>query len=136
MLLENNNEEVLIDLSEPNEDIECSKSESYMYKNKTLFFKRSSGGYASIINCDAWYKPMIIYRDFLTEKLGFTLEKEYGLTDIFHEYTYKGYTYYLKCLSDGIDVISWEFKSTDEKIPKTFLDVAIVLSEIDVSQYE
>lgn len=138
MLSENNkmlDEEEFIDLSEPDEEISCSGSTHYMYKENIFFFKVGNDRYSTIIAGDVGYKPIIIYRDFLIDKLGFTLENDYGLTDMIQEYTYKGNTYYLKYLSYDLDCISWEIKIPDGKIPKTFLDVAIMLDEIDISEY-
>lgn len=59
------------------------------------------------ITDDEGYKPIIECRDILIDEMNFTLETEYGITDMTQDYSYQDKKYFLKYLSD-LDLIVFQ----------------------------
>ena len=89
----------------------------------------------SIITYDTGYEPLLIYRDYLIDELNFTLENEYGLTDMVNEYTYHGNSFILK-YDMLCDAIYFSVDIKDEKIPKCFFETISYLEKIDVKKFK
>ena len=84
---------------------------------------------------DVGYEPMLLYRDFLTDELHFTLETEYGLTNMIAEFTYHGNSFTLDYDAD-CDSVFLSVNIKDEKIPKCFFEAVSALEKIDIEKYK
>lgn len=106
------------------------------YRYMDMFLSLSGDDRLSyVITGDTGYQPMLLYRDHLTEELGFKQENDYGLTDMVQEYSYKGFRFVLDFCADA-DTISFDVYMKDEKVPKCFFETALLLDRIDVSKFK
>ena len=85
------------------------------------------------ITGDSGYEPILIYRDCLTDELRFTLENEYGLTNMVEKFTYHGNSFILEYDVDCNSVF-FSVDIKDEKIPKCFFETISYLEKIDVEK--
>lgn len=107
-------------------------SKLYTYMDITVLITTDNKLSAFIVS-DTGYEPMVLYRDHLIDELGFTLEKEYGLTDMTQEYSYKGNSFHLEYDADS-DTIFFQVDIKNEKIPKYFFETVSYLENIDVTK--
>lgn len=116
-------------------DLRTSENSSNIYKYMGLtVVARSDNTYSTVISLDVGYRPLLLYRDHLINELGFTLENEYGITDMTQEYSYKGNSYSLVYWSYDLDMIMFNVHAENEKIPKCFFETALYLKRLDISQ--
>ena len=113
----------------------CENS-SNLYQYMDLFVVITTDNkLLTAITADSGYEPLLIYRDCLTDELHFTLETEYGLTDMVGEYSYGGNSFVLEYDAD-CDSVYFSVDIKDEKIPKCFFETVSYLEKIDVKKFK
>ena len=91
---------------------------------KLMIFDLKNNYKSIVLTCDEGYAPIMEYRDTLIEKLGFTIENEYGLEDIIYELSYQNKQYSLKYICDEEMIIFEAIINNDEEL-KIFRESAI-----------
>lgn len=84
--------------------------------------------YSVILDMDKGFKPVIRYADFL-EKIGFTCDSAYGITDMTYIFTYNDVKYIL-FYDNCDDVISFIVKSNDSNVINIFRETIAKLLSI------
>jgi len=116
--------------------LRACEGSSNLYKYMDMFVVMTTDNkLLTAITGDLGYEPLLIYRDCLTDELNFTLENEYGLTDMVGNYTYNGDSYRLQYDMD-CDAIYFSVDIKDEKIPKYFFETVSYLEKLDVKKYK
>ena len=139
---EQNNKQIPADKSQP-KNVHVALSElcacdgsSKIYKYADWFaIQTKDNKLMTAIAVDAGYEPMLLYRDFLTDELNFTLENNYGLTNMAAEFTYHGNFFILEFDAE-CDAVYLSVDIKDEKIPKCFFDAVSDLKKIDIEKYK
>ena len=139
---EQNNKQITADKSQP-KNVHVALSElcacdgsSKIYKYADWFaIQTKDNKLMTAIAVDAGYEPMLLYRDFLTDELNFTLENNYGLTNMAAEFTYHGNFFILEFDAE-CDAVYLSVDIKDEKIPKWFFDAVSDLKKIDIEKYK
>ncbi len=123
----------LSDLNLP-EEILPSGSKMFSYGGFYVLLRKNQ--LSILIESDVEYRAMLLYRDCLVDELGFTLENEYGLTDMIQTYSYNGNTFCLEYDSYVDEMIFFNVHFENEKIPKCYFEVASYLQNIDVAKFK
>lgn len=80
------------------------------------------------LDTDNGYEPIIRYADFL-EKIGFTCDSAYGITDMTYNFTYNNVNYILS-YDSGEDAITFAVKSNDSNATNIFRETIAKLLSI------
>ena len=117
-------------------EIRAGGGSSNLYRYMDLFVVITTDNkLLTAITGDSGYEPMLLYRDYLTDELSFTLESEYGLTNMVAEFIYQGNSFVLNYDVD-CDAIYFSVDIKDEKVPKCFFETISNLEKIDVKKFK
>lgn len=113
----------------------CNNS-SNLYKYRDWFVVLTADNKLSTaITNGGGYEPILLYREYLINECGFTLENEYGLTNMIGVYSYNGNFFVLEYDVD-CDAIFFSVDIKDEKIPKCFFETISYLEKLDAEKYK
>ena len=107
-------------------------SKLYQYMDTFVVVTSDNRLLAAIIS-DCGFEPLLRYRDCLINELHFTLENEYGLTNMVGDYTYQGNSFILEYDMD-CDTIYFSVDIKNETIPSCFFETISYLEKIDVKK--
>lgn len=125
------------------DDVYISVSELSKCEDSSNFYKymdwfvvlTTDNKLLTCITEDSGYEPMLIYRDFLVDELNFTLENEYGLTNMVGKFTYQGNSFILE-YDVECNSVFFSVDIKDEKIPKCFFETISYLEKLDAEKYK